>query len=241
MNNDTPGDPDGELRRRVEFIAHDLNHLATIILGYNELLLERTPGTESDRYDLEQIRRAARRVASLTRQLQDLGEAAPPSIVDVNALTADSEELIRGILGKEISLRTRFDPKLGRIEVIPEHLDRILINLAMNAAAAMPEGGEVTIATSNVEFDEGGPHVQIQFTDNGPGMDPQAISSSGLGLSIVKEMVSQAGGTIDIRSAPAQGTTITIRFPRIAEFVQPSSEGSGARFWSPMTIRQCES
>ena len=236
MNNDAPGEPDGEqheeqhaeLRRRVDFIAHDLNHLVTIILGYNELLLER--GAESGaRHDLEQIRRAASRVASLTRQLQDVtqGRAIPPLMVDLNALIGEGEKLIRGVLGEGISLSLRLDPTLGRILAIPEQIDRVLINLAMNAGAAMPAGGEVTIATTNVELDGGGSYVQVEFTDNGCGMDLETVSSSGLGLSIVREMVGLAGGTISIRSAPAQGATIAIVFPRIAEIAARPGDGGG--------------
>ncbi len=217
MNNDSPGDPDGEqLRRRVEFIAHDLNHLVTLILGYNELLLERNPESGVARHDLEQIQRAASRVASLTRQLQEVRGATPPSIVDLNALIGESEKLMRGVLGQEIVLSTLLDPKLGRIKAVPEQIDRVLVNLALNASAAMPAGGEVIIATANVERDTGS-FVQVQFIDNGCGMDLETVSSSGLGLSIVREMVNHAGGSIDIRSAPAQGATITIVFPRIAE------------------------
>ena len=222
MTNDTPGDPDGEhLRRRVEFIAHDLNHLVTIILGYNELLLERTSESglagAANRYELEQIQRAANRVASLTRQLQDVRGALPASTVDLNALISESEKLIRGVLGEEISLSMRLDPTLGRIKAIPEQIDRVLVNLALNASAAMPVGGEVSIVTSNVELENGGSQVQVQFTDNGCGMDLGSVSGSGLGLSIVREMVNQAGGSIEIKSAPAQGAAITIAFPRIAE------------------------
>lgn len=231
MSNDTPGEPDGEqLRRRVEFIAHDLNHLVTIILVYNELLLERTSETGltagPNRHDLEQIQRAANRVASLTRQLQDVRAAIAPSIVNLNTLIGQSEKLIRGVLGEEISLSTRLYPKLGRVKAIPEQIDRVLLNLAMNASAAMRAGGEVAIATANVELDASaasewrvspGSYVQVYFTDNGCGMDVQTVSGSGLGLSIVREIVAQAGGAISIRSAPTQGAAITILFPRIAE------------------------
>ncbi len=227
MNNDTPGDPDGEqLRRRVEFIAHDLNHLATIILGYNELLLERSAesslATGSARHDLEQIQRAASRVASLARQLRDVRGTVGPSIVDLNVLIAEGEKLIRGVLGEEISLNIRLNPKLGHIRAIPEQIDRVLVNLAMNARAAMPAGGEVTIATANV-----GQDVQLQFIDNGSGMDLQTVSGSGLGLSIVREMVGMAGGKISIRSAPAQGAAITFVFPRIAEIAARPRDGGG--------------
>jgi CheY-like chemotaxis protein len=91
------------------------------------------------------------------------------------------------------------------------------VNLALNASAAMPVDGEVSIVTSNVELENGGSQVQVQFTDNGCGMDLGSVSGSGLGLSIVREMVNQAGGSIEIKSAPAQGAAITIAFPRIAE------------------------
>ena len=87
-----------------------------------------------NRHDLEQIQRAADRVASLTRQLQARRTAIAPSIVNLNALIGQSEKLIRGVLGEEISLSTRLYPKLGRIKAIPEQIDRVLLNLAMNAA-----------------------------------------------------------------------------------------------------------
>jgi two-component system, cell cycle sensor histidine kinase and response regulator CckA len=221
MNIDTPGDPDGaQLRRRVEFIAHDLRHLTTIILGYNTLLLERTPQSDPNRRDLEHIQFAADRVASLVRELQDFRQerTTPPSIVDLNALIRRTEALLRGVLGEAVFLETRLCAKLGRIKANPEQIDRVLINLAMNARQALDSGGAVNIATRNVKLDAR-EYVEVQFTDDGRGMDVQAESGSGLGLSIVREIVQQAGGGISIRSAPAAGTTVTIVFPKFERVV----------------------
>lgn len=221
-----PGDS-GELRRRVEFIAHDLNHLAAIILGYSALLLERAPAAGGDRRDLEQIHRAAERVASLTRQLQGakLDRPVPPSLVDLNGLVRETQGLLRGVVGPEIELRTNLNPELGATRAAPEQIDRVFLNLAINARDAMPRGGELHIVTANLDLDSAaaanwdvppGAYVEIQFRDNGPGMDPAADLSKGLGLPIVREIAQQAGGGVRIRSAPEEGVTISVVFPRAA-------------------------
>jgi two-component system cell cycle sensor histidine kinase/response regulator CckA len=221
MNNDSPGQPDGEqLRRRVEFIAHDLRHLATIILGYNSLLLERTPETDPNRRDLEHVQFAADRVASLIRQLEDFRQerVTPPAIVNLNTLVRNTETLLRGVLGEGISLETRLCSKLRGIKAIPQQIDRVLINLALNAREALPAGGVVSVATKNVALDDR-EYVELQFKDNGPGMNVQAGTGSGMGLSIVREIVQQAGGGISILSAPGEGATITIVFPKFDRVV----------------------
>jgi two-component system cell cycle sensor histidine kinase/response regulator CckA len=221
MNTDIPGEPDGAiLRRRVEFIAHDLRHLATILLGYTTLMLERMPEVDPNRRDVEQVQNAADRVATLIRQLQDFNQerTLPPAIVDLNALIRKTETLLRGVLGEEISLQTQLCSKLRRIKAIPEQIDRVLINLAVNARQALSTGGDVTIVTRNVHMDST-EYVELQFTDNGRGMDVQAEAGSGMGLSIVREIVQQTGGGVSIRSAPGEGATITIVFPKFERVV----------------------
>src|SRR6185437_2120632 len=121
MPNTTP-EAGESLRRRVEFIAHDLNHLAAIILGYSALLLERAPDAGPDRRDLEQIHHAAERVASLTRQLQEwrLDRPELASLVDLNALVRETQGLLRGVLGPEIVLTANLSPELGATRAFPE-------------------------------------------------------------------------------------------------------------------------
>lgn len=236
MPNLTPGDSGESLRRRVEFIAHDLNHLAALILGYSSLLLERTPASGPDRRDLKQIHHAAERMASLTRQLQEwrLDRPAPASLVDLNALVRETEILLRGVLGPEIRLRTSLDPALGATRAVPEQIDRVFLNLAINARDAMPAGGEVEIVTANLDLDPvravewqlpPGSYVEIRFRDNGPGMDPLSEPDKGMGLPIVREIARQAGGGVLIRSVPEEGVSISLALPRALETT--SSSGAG--------------
>ena len=236
MPNTTAGDPGESLRRRVEFIAHDLNHLAAIILGYSSLLLERTPDSGPDRRDLKQIHHAAERMASLTRQLQEwrLDRPAPASLVDLNALVRETQILLRGVLGPEIRLRTSLDPALGATRAVPEQIDRVFLNLAINARDAMRGGGEVNIVTANLDLDAAqaaewrlppGAYVEIQFRDNGPGLDPGANLNKGMGLPIVREIARQSGGGVLIRSAPEEGVSISFALPRASEAASFSEAG----------------
>ncbi len=221
MKNETTGQPEGaQLRHRVEFIAHDLRHLTTIILGYNTLLLERTQQTDPNRRELEHVQFAADRLAALIRQLENFDQerTTPPSIVDLNALIRKTEALLGGVLGEGVILRTQLCSKLGRIKADAEQIDRVLMNLAMNARQALAAGGAVTIATRNVKLDAR-EYVEIQFTDDGRGMDVEAEAGSGLGLSIVREIVQQTGGGLSLRSAPGEGTTVTIVFPKFDRVV----------------------
>jgi CheY-like chemotaxis protein len=235
MPNFTTGDP-GEQLRRVQFIAHDLNHLAAIILGYSSMLLERVPDSGSRRRDLEQIRLAAERIASLSAQLQDwrIEHPTPPSLVDLSGLVRETETLLQGVVGPEIELTTELSSSLAPTRAVPEQIDRVFLNLAINALDAMPKGGKLTIATENLALDAAaasewdvpaGSYVEVRFTDDGPGIDADAIRKEGLGLPIVREIAQQAGGGILIRSVPERGATISMVLPRAADPVA-SAEGT---------------
>jgi PAS domain S-box-containing protein len=219
-------------------VAHDFNNLLGVIIGHGELAqLAANPG-DALQNRLEQILGAARRAADLTRQLLAFSrrQVLQPRVLDLNAEVADMERMLRRLIGEDIELVTRLDPELGRVRADPGQIGQVLMNLAVNARDAMPRGGVLTIATSNVQVDEAfakehaaavpGPHVQLVVADDGAGME-EAVrehlfepffttkpEGSGLGLSTVYGIVKQSGGYVWVDAGPGRGTTITVHLPR---------------------------
>jgi PAS domain S-box-containing protein len=221
-------------------IAHDFNNLLGVIIGHGELAQRAAgPGDPSWRR-LDQILGAARRAAELTRQLLAFSrrQVLQPRILDLNAEVAETEKMLRRLIGEDVELVTRLDPALGRVRADPGQIGQVLMNLAVNARDAMPRGGVLRIETSNVDVDEAyaqdhaplepGPYVQLVVADNGTGMD-EAVrehlfepffttkpegQGSGLGLSTVYGIVKQSGGYVWVDSEPGRGTTFTVQLPR---------------------------
>jgi len=223
-------------------IAHDFNNLLTSIIGYSDLLLasERIPDSP-DRQDLEEIKRAAERAGSLTRQILAFSrrQALRPEVVSLNKVLTSTEPLLRRTLGEHIDLVSLQHPDLGSAEIDSHQFEQVLINLALNARDAMPSGGRLTLETANVELDEEycrdhpeaspGTCVMLAVSDTGVGMDEATLervfepffttkapgAGTGLGLAMVHGIVKQSGGNIFVYSELGQGTTFKIYLPRV--------------------------
>ena len=224
-------------------VAHDFNNLMSAVLGYSELLLLRIPDDEKMRRDAMQIRSAGERAASLTAQLLAFSrkQVVRPAILDLNQTVANTEKLLRRLIGEDIDLACSLHPDLSRIMADPSLIDQIIMNLAINSRDAMPYGGKLTIETANVFLDESyarchigaetGHYVLLAVSDSGCGMDQETVSrifepffttkdegkGTGLGLATVYGNVKQSGGLIRVYSEPGQGTTFKIYLPRAEE------------------------
>ena len=227
-------------------IAHDFNNMLTVITGYGQLMLKTCAPNDPQRRRAEEITKAGERAADLTRQLLAFSRRdVPQEVLNINAVIADMEPTLRQLTGRNVRLALTLAPGLGRINAAPVQLRELLYQLAVNALEAMPEGGRLTIATDHVEWDQGqdgsqvdvrqaSPAVRLTVSDTGIGMDPEAQARLvepffttkegkwlGLGLAMVYGIVAQNGGAISVVSAPGQGTTFTIRWPRVDEKTLP--------------------
>ncbi len=219
-------------------IAHDFNNLLTVITSYSAMLLSEQSTSPEVRADLEEIKNAADRAAALTRQLLAFSrrQLLQPRVLDVNELTLNLEKMLRRLLREDIELVTELEPALGLVHADPGQLEQVIVNLAVNARDAMPDGGRLTIQTGNVTLDEGfgalpdggpGDYVMLAVSDTGHGMtdavkahifEPffttkETGKGTGLGLSTVYGIVQQSGASIEVRSQPGSGTTFTIYLP----------------------------
>jgi PAS domain S-box-containing protein len=220
-------------------VAHDFNNLLTGILGYTRLLVERLRDDPMAQDDLAQIDRAAERAAALTRQLLAFSRRQQLSSIylDLNRAVVDIIKLLSRTVGEHIEIRTDLGPDLASVYADPAQIEQILLNLAINARDAMPNGGCLTIATRMVEFTaqfaathpwaRRGRFVMLTVNDMGSGMDSftrerafepffttkSPDKGTGLGLSIVYGIVKQHDGLISLDSEPGQGTTVYLYFP----------------------------
>jgi two-component system, cell cycle sensor histidine kinase and response regulator CckA len=218
-------------------VAHDFNNILSIIMGHAELLLA-TGVDERSRTGLEQVQRAAERAASLTQQLLAFSrkQVLQPKVLDLNESVTDVEKMLSRVIGEDIELIARLHPSLMMVKADPSQLEQVLINLAVNARDAMPQGGKLSMETSNVELqtDEArdldlspGFYVMLIVSDTGNGMDPVTLThafepffttkpmgkGTGLGLSTVYGIVKQSGGGIRVESEPGRGTSVRIYLP----------------------------
>src|SRR5437667_2984438 len=203
-------------------IAHDFNNILTAITGYADLLLEDLGATDPRRQDADEIHKAADRAAGLTRQLLAFSrqQVLQPTVLEVNKLVSDLEKMLRRLLGEDVELSTRLAPTTGRVKADPGQLEQVVMNLAVNARDAMPNGGKLTLETANVDLDEAyaadhyparaGPFVMLAVSDTGIGMSEETQAhmfepffttkekgkGTGLGLATVYGIIKQSGGLI---------------------------------------------
>ncbi|MDZ7373483.1 MAG: PAS domain S-box protein [candidate division KSB1 bacterium] len=220
-------------------VAHDFNNLLTVILGSTQLILAELPPESPIRRDLLEIQKAAERGASLTRQLLAFArkQIMRPRVMNLNDIVLGLEPMLRRLIGEDIQLELRLDPQLGPVRVDPTQIEQVIMNLAVNARDAMPNGGSLAIETQEVYLDEGyaqthppvkpGRYIALVVSDTGVGMDPEVQKhifepffttkevgkGTGLGLSMVYGIVKQSGGYIWVYSEPGQGSTFKIYLP----------------------------
>lgn len=208
-------------------VAHDFNNLLTGITGYATLLLERTNDDPQLRRDLGEIKRAADRAAELTKQLLAFGrrQMLEPRPLDLNAVLAETGGLLRRLLRDNVELEFLPASELGIVHADPGQIERVIVNLAVNAGNAMPHGGRLTIETRDAA--EGS--VELIVSDTGVGMDDETLSQIfepffttrdegvGLGLASVYGIVHQSGGEVTVESTPGAGSVFTVRLPSVLE------------------------
>ncbi|MFC1706606.1 response regulator [Planctomycetota bacterium] len=224
-------------------VAHDFNNMLSVISGYTKVIAANMRNDDPRLNDLGQIDKATERAANLTRQLLAFGgrQVLQPHAVDLNRLIRDMDKMLPRLVGEDVEVRFLPAPDLWKAKVDPGTIDRILVNLAVNAREAMPEGGRLTIETRNVALDEeqalglavetSGDYVGLAVSDNGCGMDAATCEQifepffstkkqgTGLGLSTVYGVVRQQGGVIRVHSEPGVGTTLQVHLPRTREEV----------------------
>jgi len=221
-------------------IAHDFNNLLMVISGYSEFLLERLGPDPRLRGPAQEISNATQRATSLTRQLLAFSrkQMLAPKVLDLNEVVAENLKMLTRMIGEDIDLVMVPGPGLGAVRADPGQIDQVIMNLAVNARDAMPQGGKLTIETANVTLDENftrthaplpaGDYVMLAISDTGVGMDNETQSrifepffttkgskGTGLGLSTVYGIVKQSGGFIFVDSQPQRGTAFRAYFPRV--------------------------
>jgi len=249
-------------------VAHDFNNLLGVIIGYAEFLQESLDPENKLRSSVDEILKAGKRAASLTRQLLAFSrqQVLDPKVLELNAVVSDMEKMLRRLIGEDVELSTVLGHDLGRLKADQGQLEQVVMNLVVNARDAMPQGGRLTIETENMVMDEAfirrypypvqaGPYVCLTVRDSGIGMDAETKArafepffttkekgkGTGLGLSTVYGVVKQSGGYIDIYSSPGAGTTFKIYLPRVDEAIKAEAPvGTATSFTGSETILLAE-
>ncbi len=235
-------------------VAHDFNNLLTVIRGRSDLLLLQLQPDAPLRRHVELLRQTADRAATLTQQLLAFSrkQMLQPKILDLNLVVATIKKMLRRLIGEHIDVVLHLEPALGRVRADPGQLEQVILNLAVNARDAMPQGGYLTISTANVDLDETfvrqnpgaqpGSFVRLSVSDTGVGMDSGTQAhlfepffttkgvgrGTGLGLATVYGIVKQSGGYIAVESTPGRGTTFTIYLPQVEGPEAPLDADAGA-------------
>jgi PAS domain S-box-containing protein len=239
-------------------VAHDFNNLLGVILNYADFVADELKEGTTAHTDVVEIRRAAERATELTRQLLIFSrrETVKPAPVDLNEVVRDVERLLRRTLGEHIELVVNLRRDVPAVLADPGQVEQVLVNLAVNARDAMPDGGRLVIETSDVELDRDflrehpgaapGRYVKLTVADNGRGMEPEVAArafepffstrrkgeGTGLGLATVYGIVTAAGGQISIYSEPGEGTVFSVHLPA-ANSAVPASSGERAAAEAP--------
>lgn len=233
-------------------VAHDFNNLLTVISGYCELLLEHLmPPSPLHRF-VDEIKQASLRATGLTRQLLIFSrkQVLVPEVIDLNAVITELEKLLRRLLGEDVDFGTVLGPGVHPVTADAGQIEQVLMNLVINARDAMPNGGKITIATSNITLDtvktgmmpelQPGDYVLLTVSDTGSGMTEEVKAhlfepffttkeknkGTGLGLATAYGIVKQTGGHIAVYSELGHGTTFKIYLPRSLGVAQPKMIGT---------------
>lgn len=222
-------------------VAHDFNNLLTVINGVADLAVANTSDGDPLRSELQEIRQAGERAASLTKQLLALSrqQILRPEVLNLNDIVMQMRGMLERLVGEHIQLELTLSKDVGCIKADPGQVEQLLLNLVVNARDAMADGGTLAILTCNIELDAHfaiddptvvpGPHVRLTVSDSGVGMDAATCrrifepyfttkapgKGTGLGLSTVYGIVKQTGGRISVSSEPGRGTSFEIDFPRV--------------------------
>jgi signal transduction histidine kinase/ActR/RegA family two-component response regulator len=226
-------------------VAHDFNNILTAIIGYGDLALQSAQGYPLLTSQIEEMRKAALRAASLTRQLLAFSrkQVLLPQVLSLESITADMDKMLRRLLGAQIDLATVVQPDVGNVLADLNQVEQVLLNLAVNARDALEKTSDarMTIDLRNAEVDEmyaalrseftAGEYVVMSISDNGCGMPPEVQArlfepffttkgqgkGTGLGLATCHGIVKQSGGYISVYSEEGNGTTFRVFWPRIRE------------------------
>ncbi len=221
-------------------VAHDFNNLLTVILGHSEMMMKDLEPEHAAQFSAREIHQAGERAAQLTGQLLAFSrkQVLAPVTLNLSNLVTDMEKMMRRLIREDIELSLTLEPNLHSVKVDPGQMTQVMMNLLVNARDAMPQGGNITIRTANVELNEAhirrrpeirpGPYVQLEISDTGCGIDdtvkPHIFEpffttkelgrGTGLGLATVYGIIKQSDGYIYLDSTPGRGTTFTIFLPQ---------------------------
>ncbi len=242
-------------------VAHDFNNLLTGIIGFTELAIQRLRPNDPARQPLSQVLATCEQAAALTQQLLAFSrrQVTEPTIFNLNDVVTSMQRLLQRLIGDKVALTTQLDPMLAPVQADVSQIEQVILNLAINARDAMPDGGRLVIATRNVDVTavqadgeatlRPGHYASLQVTDTGVGMSPDVLQrifepffttkpvgeGTGLGLATVYGVVQQSGGAISVESEPGAGTTFRIYLPASAEPRTRAQEA--ARGYAPGRIR----
>ncbi len=228
-------------------IAHDFNNLLTVIKGNSQLLLEKLHEVDSRRTGVEQIQKAADRAASLIYQLLAFSrkQVVEFRILDLNTVIGNTVQLLRRLVGEHVELQIVTGTDVARVKADPGQMEQVIMNLALNARDAMPNGGRLSIQSENVDVEQTpasqhihvapGRYIMLTVSDTGFGMDKETLAhifepffttkpvgkGTGLGLSTVYGIVKQSNGYVTADSEPGAGSTFRVYLPRVDEPVEP--------------------
>jgi two-component system cell cycle sensor histidine kinase/response regulator CckA len=229
-------------------VAHDFNNLLGVILGYCEELQKHIPSEDPYREAVDEIQNAGKRAASLTQQLLAFSrkQVLEPQVLDLNTIVGEAGKMLERLIGEDISLEIVPTRQIGAVKADRSQIERVILNLAVNAREAMPQGGKVTIETADVDLDETsqtlhgcvapGSYVMLKVTDTGCGMDAELQShifepffttkgqGTGLGLATVYGVVKQSGGYISVESEVGKGASFMIYLPRVSDHARKVRE-----------------